>query len=104
MKNHLLTTIEKAQAERIKTYKVKEKDKEGKETEKELQRQLEKFQIGDTIDVHQRILEGQKERIQVFSGVVISRKGEGKSNGTFAPFENNFWPTSIPNEPFPCRS
>jgi large subunit ribosomal protein L19 len=77
MKNRLLTQIEKDQAERIKTYKVKEKDKEGKETEKELTRQLEKFQIGDTVDVHQRILEGQKERIQVFSGVVIARKGEG---------------------------
>src|SRR5882672_8362682 len=35
------------------------------------------FQIGDTVDVHQRILEGQKERVQVFSGVVIGRKGEG---------------------------
>ena len=35
------------------------------------------FQIGDTVDVHQRILEGQKERTQVFSGVVIARKGGG---------------------------
>jgi large subunit ribosomal protein L19 len=35
------------------------------------------FQIGDTVDVHQRILEGAKERIQIFSGVVIARKGEG---------------------------
>jgi len=35
------------------------------------------FTIGDQVDVHQRILEGQKERIQVFSGTVISRKGEG---------------------------
>src|SRR5262245_22227003 len=34
-------------------------------------------EIGDTVDVHQRILEGQKERIQVFSGVVIARRGEG---------------------------
>jgi large subunit ribosomal protein L19 len=35
------------------------------------------FDIGDTVDVHQRILEGQKERIQVFSGIVIARRGEG---------------------------
>jgi large subunit ribosomal protein L19 len=35
------------------------------------------FQIGDTVDVHVRILEGQKERIQVFSGVVIARRGSG---------------------------
>jgi large subunit ribosomal protein L19 len=35
------------------------------------------FTIGDTVDVHVRILEGQKERVQIFNGVVISRKGEG---------------------------
>ena len=35
------------------------------------------FQIGDTVDVHQRILEGNKERIQIFSGVVIGRRGTG---------------------------
>jgi large subunit ribosomal protein L19 len=35
------------------------------------------FEIGDQVDVHQRILEGQKERIQIFSGVVIARRGEG---------------------------
>ena len=33
--------------------------------------------IGDTIDVHTRIVEGSKERIQVFRGVVIAMKGEG---------------------------
>lgn len=35
------------------------------------------FQIGDTIDVHTRILEGEKERIQIFNGVVIARAGSG---------------------------
>src|SRR6516164_8064039 len=35
------------------------------------------FAIGDQVEVHQRILEGQKERIQVFSGTVVSRRGEG---------------------------
>jgi large subunit ribosomal protein L19 len=35
------------------------------------------FAIGDQVEVHQRILEGEKERIQVFSGTVIARKGEG---------------------------
>src|SRR5438128_11367513 len=35
------------------------------------------FRIGDQVDIHQRILEGQKERVQVFSGVVISRRGDG---------------------------
>src|SRR5437588_9817014 len=36
-----------------------------------------KFEIGDTVDVHVRILEGEKERIQVFNGVVIARSGVG---------------------------
>lgn len=35
------------------------------------------FEIGDTVDVHSRILEGEKERIQIFSGVVIARRGGG---------------------------
>lgn len=35
------------------------------------------FKIGDTVDVHFRILEGEKERIQVFSGTVIARSGSG---------------------------
>ena len=35
------------------------------------------FEIGDTVDVHVRILEGDKERIQIFNGVVIARSGAG---------------------------
>jgi large subunit ribosomal protein L19 len=35
------------------------------------------FEIGDTVDVHTRILEGEKERIQIFNGVVIARSGSG---------------------------
>lgn len=35
------------------------------------------FGAGDTVEVHQRILEGQKERIQIFTGDVIARKGAG---------------------------
>ena len=35
------------------------------------------FEIGDSVDVHTRILEGNKERIQKFSGVVIARRGSG---------------------------
>ena len=35
------------------------------------------FEIGDTVDVHTKILEGTKERIQVFSGTVIARSGGG---------------------------
>ena len=36
-----------------------------------------KFAIGDTVDVHCRILEGNKQRIQIFNGVVIARRGSG---------------------------
>ncbi len=36
-----------------------------------------RFAIGDTVDVHQRILEGTKERIQIFSGTVIGKRGGG---------------------------
>jgi large subunit ribosomal protein L19 len=42
-----------------------------------LKKEALQFEIGDSVDVHQRILEGEKERTQVFSGLVISRKGEG---------------------------
>lgn len=35
------------------------------------------FDIGDTVDVHVRIKEGEKERIQIFNGVVIKKKGGG---------------------------
>jgi large subunit ribosomal protein L19 len=36
-----------------------------------------KFEVGDTVDVHCRILEGDKERIQIFNGVVIAKRGSG---------------------------
>jgi len=40
------------------------------------------FKTGDTINVHYRVREGEKERIQQFEGLVISRRGSG-SNQTF---------------------
>jgi large subunit ribosomal protein L19 len=42
-----------------------------------LKTEVPKFAIGDTVDVHTRILEGEKERIQIFNGVVIARSGSG---------------------------
>src|SRR5262245_39135586 len=42
-----------------------------------MKKDVQDFDVGDQVDVHQRILEGQKERIQVFSGTVIGRRGEG---------------------------
>lgn len=35
------------------------------------------FEIGDTVNVHCEILEGEKKRVQIFSGVVIARSGSG---------------------------
>ena len=35
------------------------------------------FRVGDTIKVHAKVIEGDKERIQVFEGVVIGRQGSG---------------------------
>ena len=40
------------------------------------------FEIGDTVRVHVKVVEGEKERVQVFEGTVISRKG-GSSAETF---------------------
>jgi large subunit ribosomal protein L19 len=38
---------------------------------------IPEFRSGDTINVHVRVIEGDKERIQQFQGVVISRRGSG---------------------------
>jgi large subunit ribosomal protein L19 len=42
-----------------------------------LKKTVPQFEVGDTVDVAVRIVEGEKERIQVFSGTVICRKGSG---------------------------
>ncbi len=45
--------------------------------QRHMKQELPEFRIGDTVDVHVRLKEGEKERIQVFTGTVISRKGSG---------------------------
>jgi large subunit ribosomal protein L19 len=45
--------------------------------EKGIKPEIPPFEVGDTVDVHCRILEGTKERVQIFNGVVISRRGDG---------------------------
>jgi len=45
--------------------------------EESLREKKLKFRVGDTVDVHTRILEGDKERIQVFNGVIIATSGGG---------------------------
>jgi len=42
-----------------------------------------KFEIGDTVRVHFRIVEGEKERVQVYEGVVIGRKGGDGAEARF---------------------
>ena len=44
-----------------------------------LREQPLQFAVGDSVDVHTRILEGTKERVQIFTGVVIARRGTGTS-------------------------
>lgn len=44
-----------------------------------LKSDIPEFRVGDTISVHTRIIEGSKERVQVFTGTVIARKGNGLS-------------------------
>jgi len=41
-----------------------------------------KFNVGDTVKVHTKVIEGDKERIQIFSGIVMGRRGRGL-NATF---------------------
>lgn len=45
----------------------------------QLKTDIPTFNVGDTISVHTRIIEGEKERVQVFTGTVIARKGSGLS-------------------------
>ena len=49
---------------------------------KSLKKKIPHFEIGDIVDVHCRIKEGDKERTQIFTGTVIARKGRG-INETF---------------------
>ncbi len=51
--------------------------------EKEQQKtDVTKFKVGDGVRVHTKVKEGEKERIQIFAGIVIGRKGRG-INETF---------------------
>ena len=48
-------------------------------TEGQLRTDIPSFRPGDTVRVHAKVVEGTRERIQIFEGVVISRKGQGIS-------------------------
>jgi large subunit ribosomal protein L19 len=46
---------------------------------RELREKVPSFSVGDTVKVHVKVREGEKERIQVFEGIVIARRGGGVS-------------------------
>ncbi|GAA5346186.1 LSU ribosomal protein L19P [Planifilum fimeticola] len=48
-------------------------------TKEQLRSDIPDFKAGDTVRVHVKVIEGQRERIQVFEGVVIQRRGGGIS-------------------------
>ena len=43
----------------------------------QLKKEIIAFNVGDTVKVHTRVIEGDKERIQIYTGIVIGRKGTG---------------------------
>jgi large subunit ribosomal protein L19 len=45
--------------------------------QEQLKPNLSPFNVGDTVRVHTRVVEGDKERIQIFTGIVIARRGTG---------------------------
>lgn len=48
----------------------------------QMKSELTPFKVGDSIRVHTRVIEGEKERIQIYVGIVIGQKGKG-INATF---------------------
>ena len=48
----------------------------------QLRKEPLEFNVGDSVKVHTKVVEGEKERIQVFAGLVIGRRGHGM-NETF---------------------
>ncbi|MBN2496377.1 MAG: 50S ribosomal protein L19 [Deltaproteobacteria bacterium] len=47
-----------------------------------LKKEVDEFRIGDTVKVHLRVVEGEKERVQIFQGVVIRRR-RGRTGASF---------------------
>lgn len=72
-------------------------------TESQLKKDAVNFEVGDTVRVHAKIKEGNRERIQVFEGVVIKRQG-GSNRETFTVRKisngcgvEKTWPLHSPN-------
>ena len=43
--------------------------------QEQMKKDVAKFNVGDSVRVHTRVIEGDKERVQIFTGIVIARKG-----------------------------
>lgn len=43
----------------------------------QLKKEVASFKVGDSVKIHTRVIEGDKERIQIFAGIIISHKGSG---------------------------
>lgn len=61
-----------------------------KEFEKKYIKKRPKFNVGDTVKVYVKIVEGKKERIQAFIGTVIAKKGGGGISETFSVYKNAY--------------
>lgn len=69
----------------------------------QLKAEVPEFNVGDTVRVHGRIKEGNRERIQVFEGIVLKKQG-GSNRATFTVRKNSngvgvekTWPLHSPN-------
>jgi len=69
----------------------------------QLRSDLTEFKVGDTVRVHGKIKEGNRERIQVFEGIVLKKQG-GSTRATFTVRKNSngigvekTWPMHSPN-------
>ncbi len=45
--------------------------------QEQIKKELPEFRTGDSVKVHTRVVEGDKERIQIFAGIVIAKQGSG---------------------------
>ena len=71
--------------------------------EEQLKAEVPQFRVGDTVRLHAKIKEGEKERIQVFEGVVLKKQG-GSNRATFTVRKNSngvgvekTWPLHSPS-------
>lgn len=71
--------------------------------EKYLKKNKSQFQVGDTVKVHMKIIEGDKERVQIYSGLVIGKHGAGSAESftvsrvAFGYANEKVFPTCSPN-------